>query len=127
MFSKQLPVLLCLSLYLTGSACYADTAVDERLIQIEKRLDTIEATLVKNSNHISELESFYGTDLPLPNRPKSEIQAQIKHLQQQKSEYLENITPKHPTILSIDRKIRILKWQVSVLERLAADSEDRTE
>ena len=112
---KQIPILLCiLFFWAIGATCYADPAINARLSQIEKRLDTVEANLANLSKNLSELVALYGTDLPLPHRPKSELQVDIQRLERRRASYLLNVTPQHPTITSIDRKIRMLQWQISV-------------
>jgi uncharacterized protein involved in exopolysaccharide biosynthesis len=121
---KHIITVACISIYaigVTGCAYPMLTerlkGVEQRLDALEQRLDNVEASSAKLSGDESKLQSLHGTDLPLPHRSKAELHAQILRLEQQKVVLLDNVKPRHPAILDIDRQILILKRHLETLIR----------
>lgn len=79
----------------------ADTpSVEQRLSELERRVDMLEA------RHVVQP----------PYRSKAEIQANIEALEAERGKLLTRYYAQHPDIKDIDRKVEILNCQLKLLE-----------
>jgi hypothetical protein len=106
--TRPLFALNCLTIALALSSCapYAPTprtdkpSVDERLSDLERRVERMEAR----------------PDVAPPYRSKEEIQANISELEEERGRLLIGYTPQHPAIRDIDRELSILNSQLKMLQ-----------
>ena len=80
-------------------------SIEERVQQLEWRLDALER---------------FATNLPsIPVRKRSEIEENVRALEQQRIKLLERYLPAHPSIREVDLSLRLLRWQLQMLDQAA--------
>ena len=75
-------------------------SLDQRMLELERRVEKLEAR----------------PEIQPPYRDKSEIEAHIKALEDERAKLLVDYLPQHPVIRDIDRKLGILNTQLKMLE-----------
>ncbi len=65
---------------------------------------------------VRRLEARHDDQVNLPRRSPEQVRAHIQRLKQRRQALLQNLTPAHPDVVTIDRHIAILQKQLAKIQ-----------
>ena len=94
----------------------ADQTLVKRLDALEQRVHALELKLADLAQERRPPPREL-TDVPAPHRSAAEIRAHIRQLEAEKAKLSTKYTPEHPTIVDLERQIRMLQRQLELSQK----------
>jgi hypothetical protein len=113
------PRLAALAATVLAAACAQaplPAAPDGQTLSAEQRLQNLEW-------RVDALERFITNVPGIPQRSRAEIEANIRSLEQRRVELLQRYLPPHPAIREIDLSLKLLRWQLQMLDQGGAPAQ----